>query len=106
MLAAMLGGDTRPVVDIVRDAGGGGGGGGGGDGNCGGGGGGGVIGDEDGQLRAMCEDIVGGMGEQVALYRGGKTRLMGLFVGEVMKRSGGRANPKEAAAIMKSLLDE
>lgn len=88
------------MVDVVRDLFGGDAG------SSPGGGGGGVVGDDDGQLRAMCEDIVGGMGEQAALYRGGKTRLMGLFVGEVMKRTGGRANPKEAAAIMKSLLDE
>jgi hypothetical protein len=61
----MLGGDARPLADIVQDLFGGGGGGGGGDGEgeAGkqGGGGGGVMGDDDGQLRAMCEDIVGGM---------------------------------------------
>ena len=124
VLAAMLAGDARPIVDIVTElfgeadmmnttsnksgggCGGGGGGGGGGKEGAGVGAGVGVMSDDDGQLRAMCEDIVGGMPEQVTLYRGGKTRLMGLFVGEVMKRSGGRANPKEAAAIMKSLLDD
>jgi Asp-tRNA(Asn)/Glu-tRNA(Gln) amidotransferase B subunit len=56
-------------------------------------------------IKVICEDIVAGMAEEVGLYRSGKTRLMGKFVGEVMKRTGGRANPKEAAAIMKSLLD-
>ena len=99
VLAAMLAGDARSIEDVVGDLF---------EGDGGGGGGvrGGVIGDDDGQLGEMCEDIVREMREQVTLYRSGKTRLMGLFVGEVMRRTGGRANPKEAAAIMKSLLDK
>jgi aspartyl-tRNA(Asn)/glutamyl-tRNA(Gln) amidotransferase subunit B len=46
------------------------------------------------------------MPDQVEVLRGGKTRLMGLFVGEVMKRTKGRADPRRAAEIIKSLVDQ
>jgi Asp-tRNA(Asn)/Glu-tRNA(Gln) amidotransferase B subunit len=32
--------------------------------------------------------------QQVAAYRGGKEGLLGFFVGQVMKETGGKANPK------------
>jgi aspartyl-tRNA(Asn)/glutamyl-tRNA(Gln) amidotransferase subunit B len=57
-------------------------------------------------LAATCADVVGSMPDQVELLRGGKTRLMGLFVGEVMKRTKGRADPRRAAEIIKSLVDQ
>ena len=37
---------------------------------------------------------------------GGKTRLMGLFVGEAMKRTGGVADPRKVAAEFKKILDD
>ena len=43
--------------------------------------------------------------EKVAEYKGGKVGLMGLFVGEVMKRSKGKADPKTANALVKKALD-
>ena len=46
------------------------------------------------------------MPEQLAAYRGGRTRAMGSFVGEVMKRTKGRADPRRAAEIIKSLVDQ
>ena len=42
--------------------------------------------------------------EQVARYRGGKVQLFGFFVGQVMKASGGNANPEMVAALMKAKL--
>ena len=45
------------------------------------------------------------MGEEVALYQGGKTKPLGLFVGQVMKRSEGRANPQQVSATVKALLE-
>ena len=34
---------------------------------------------------------------QVALYRSGKTQTFGWFVGQVMKKTGGRADPRPCA---------
>ena len=43
--------------------------------------------------------------EAIALYRAGKTKLLGMFVGQVMKRSEGRANPQKVSATVKALLE-
>ena len=43
--------------------------------------------------------------EKVTEYKAGKVGLMGLFVGEVMKRSQGKADPKTANALVKQALD-
>ncbi|MGB3136359.1 MAG: hypothetical protein WBB18_06090, partial [Nodosilinea sp.] len=32
--------------------------------------------------------------EELEAYRGGKKKLQGFFVGQLMKRSGGRVDPK------------
>jgi aspartyl-tRNA(Asn)/glutamyl-tRNA(Gln) amidotransferase subunit B len=38
--------------------------------------------------------------EEVEAFRGGKTKLQGFFVGQLMKRTGGRADPKLANQIL------
>ncbi len=44
--------------------------------------------------------------EKVAEYKAGKSGLTGLFMGEVMKLSKGKADPKLASRIVKELLDK
>jgi aspartyl-tRNA(Asn)/glutamyl-tRNA(Gln) amidotransferase subunit B len=41
----------------------------------------------------------------VAAYRNGKTKLLGFFVGQVMKETRGQANPKMVNEILKSKLE-
>lgn len=43
--------------------------------------------------------------EKVIEYKNGKTTLLGLFMGEVMRLSKGKADPKVATTIVKELLD-
>jgi len=38
--------------------------------------------------------------DQVAAYRAGKTQLLGFFVGQVMKRSEGKANPEQVNTLL------
>jgi aspartyl-tRNA(Asn)/glutamyl-tRNA(Gln) amidotransferase subunit B len=45
-------------------------------------------------LSALVDDVLSRMPEKVAEYKKGKKGLMGLFVGEVMKQSKGKADPK------------
>ncbi|ACO70513.1 predicted protein [Micromonas commoda] len=61
---------------------------------------------DSGALEATCAAVVASMPEQLAAYRGGRTRAMGSFVGEVMKRTKGRADPRRAAEIIKTLVDQ
>lgn len=44
--------------------------------------------------------------EKVTEYKTGKTSLLGMFMGEVMKTSKGKADPKKATEILKKLLEE
>ena len=44
--------------------------------------------------------------DKVEAYRKGNKGLLGLFMGEVMKRSERRANPKKASEILKKLLEQ
>ncbi len=43
---------------------------------------------------------------QVADYRGGKDKLFGFFVGQVMKATRGQANPAQVNEVLKKLLDQ
>ena len=46
------------------------------------------------ELETLVDEVIGFMPDKVSAYRKGKKGLMGLFVGEVMKRSNGTADPK------------
>jgi len=42
---------------------------------------------------------------QVEAYKGGKDKLFGFFVGQVMKETQGKANPQSVNEILRKLLD-
>ncbi len=50
----------------------------------------------------MVDRVLEANTKQLEQYRGGKTKLQGFFVGQLMKESGGRANP----ALMNKILME
>jgi aspartyl-tRNA(Asn)/glutamyl-tRNA(Gln) amidotransferase subunit B len=62
------------------------------------------IGDES-ALVSIVRDVIGRHGEVVAQYRSGKTNTFGFLVGQVMKGSGGKANPKLANEILRREID-
>jgi aspartyl-tRNA(Asn)/glutamyl-tRNA(Gln) amidotransferase subunit B len=41
---------------------------------------------------------------EVEAYRGGKDKLMGFFVGQVMKKTRGKANPQRVNELLRKLL--
>ncbi len=49
---------------------------------------------DTGELDPVIDRILGANAQQVEAYRGGKEGLLGFFVGQVMKETGGKANPK------------
>jgi glutaminyl-tRNA synthetase len=53
-------------------------------------------------LGPMIEEILQAHPAQVEQYRGGNSRMLGFFVGQVMKRTGGKASP----AVVNALLEE
>ena len=42
--------------------------------------------------------------DEVEAFRGGKTKLQGFFVGQLMKKTGGKADPKLANQILSKKL--
>ena len=63
------------------------------------------ISDED-VLRAIVEEIVREHAEKATAYRNGRTGLLGFFVGEVMKRSRGKADPQIVSRLASEMLAE
>jgi aspartyl-tRNA(Asn)/glutamyl-tRNA(Gln) amidotransferase subunit B len=57
-----------------------------------------------GELRGLCQGILEQNPKNVAAYRAGKTALLGFFVGQAMKQSGGRANPELVSRLFTELL--
>jgi aspartyl-tRNA(Asn)/glutamyl-tRNA(Gln) amidotransferase subunit B len=59
---------------------------------------------DEGAIAAACEKVIASESAKVAEYRGGRDKLFGFFVGQVMKAMGGRANPKVINDILKTKL--
>jgi aspartyl-tRNA(Asn)/glutamyl-tRNA(Gln) amidotransferase subunit B len=47
------------------------------------------------ELEPIIDQIIADNPKQVEQFRSGKTKLLGFFVGQVMKQTGGKANPKQ-----------
>ena len=60
---------------------------------------------DDASIAALVREILERNPKEVEAFRGGKTKLMGFFVGEVMKATRGQANPKTVNAILKKMLE-
>jgi aspartyl-tRNA(Asn)/glutamyl-tRNA(Gln) amidotransferase subunit B len=57
------------------------------------------VGDSD-VLGKWVDEVLAGSPGEVARYRGGETKLIGFFVGQVMKKSGGKADPKKVQPLL------
>lgn len=55
-------------------------------------------------IRAVCAEVLAEAPDQVAAYKAGKTTLIGWFVGQVMKKSRGKADPQMAKGLLEELL--
>jgi aspartyl-tRNA(Asn)/glutamyl-tRNA(Gln) amidotransferase subunit B len=55
-------------------------------------------------LAQLVADLVAASPEEVAAYRAGKEQLIGFFVGQVMKTTSGRANPKLVNELVRAAL--
>lgn len=63
------------------------------------------ITDENALLEAV-EEVLAANPAQLEAYRGGKDKLFGYFVGQVMKATKGKANPAIVNDLLKTMLDE
>lgn len=59
---------------------------------------------DTGAIEKAVDDVIANNPSQVEQYRGGKVGLMGFFVGQVMKATGGAANPGTVNELLKNKL--
>ncbi len=59
---------------------------------------------DTGAIEAVCDEVIAANPDKVEQYKGGKDKLFGFFVGQVMKASGGKANPAAVNEILKAKL--
>jgi aspartyl-tRNA(Asn)/glutamyl-tRNA(Gln) amidotransferase subunit B len=59
---------------------------------------------DTGALEAWVDEVIAAHPDEVARFRGGEAKLMGFFVGQVMKRSAGKADPKGIQPILSARL--
>ena len=60
---------------------------------------------DSGEIEAIVDRIMASNPTQVAEYRGGKSGLLGFFVGQVMRETGGQANPALVNEVLKRRLE-
>ncbi len=58
------------------------------------------------ELSPLIDAIIAANPKQAEQYRSGKTKLLGFFVGQVMKETQGKANPRQVNDLVLSLLEK
>lgn len=62
------------------------------------------TGDDD-TLKALITEVLAENEAKVAEYKSGKTGLLGMFMGQIMKKSGGKADPKKTNQLLREALN-
>jgi Asp-tRNA(Asn)/Glu-tRNA(Gln) amidotransferase B subunit len=59
---------------------------------------------DESELLPLIQRIIEKYPKEKESFQSGKTKLMGFFVGQVMKATGGKANPKTVNALLQTNL--
>ncbi|MFK5968910.1 MAG: Asp-tRNA(Asn)/Glu-tRNA(Gln) amidotransferase subunit GatB [Candidatus Marithrix sp.] len=59
---------------------------------------------DSGAIEKIIDEVISNNPKQVAEYQAGKDKMFGFFVGQVMKASKGKANPKQVNELLKQKL--
>jgi aspartyl-tRNA(Asn)/glutamyl-tRNA(Gln) amidotransferase subunit B len=62
--------------------------------------------DDDAALQGLIDEVLGEFPDKVEAYKSGKTNLIGLFIGQVKKKSGGKADPKKTSQLLAKALSK
>jgi len=60
---------------------------------------------DSGAIETAIDAVIAANPKELEQYRGGKTKLLGFFVGQVMKQTGGRADPKMTNQLLAKKLN-
>jgi len=61
---------------------------------------------DTGEIERICEKVIAENPAQVEQFKAGKPKLLGFFVGRVMKLTGGKADPRVLNEILKKKLEQ
>ena len=61
---------------------------------------------DEGELITIIETVLKGLPNEVERYKGGEKKLLGMFMGQVMKASKGKADPKTSSKLVQEILDK
>jgi len=64
-----------------------------------------VVINDTGAIEVFVKEVLEKNPDSVTAYKGGKVKLMGFFVGQVMKLSGGKAGPEQVNQLLKKHLE-
>ncbi len=59
---------------------------------------------DEGAIKEIAQKVVEAHPNEASAYKNGKVQLLGFFVGQVMKETKGRANPKSVNEVLKEIL--
>lgn len=59
---------------------------------------------DTGEIERLVDEVLAENPDKVEAYKNGKTGLMGMFMGQVMRKSGGKADPKIATSLLSKKL--
>ncbi len=59
---------------------------------------------DEGAISAAVDRVLAAHADKVSEYRAGKEKLFGFFVGQVMKATEGKGNPKQVNEILRARL--
>ena len=59
---------------------------------------------DPGEIEALIDEVLAAHPKEVELFHGGKTKLKGFFVGQLMKKTQGRVDPKLANQLLSKKL--
>jgi len=59
---------------------------------------------DTGAIEAMIDEVIASNPQQAEQYRGGQEKLLGFFVGQIMKASQGKANPGQVNQLLRDKL--
>ncbi|HEV7501041.1 MAG TPA: Asp-tRNA(Asn)/Glu-tRNA(Gln) amidotransferase GatCAB subunit B, partial [Vicinamibacteria bacterium] len=60
---------------------------------------------DEGAIQSAIAEVLAASPDQVATYRKGKTSTIGWFVGQVMRKTGGKANPQLVNVLLRKALE-
>lgn len=59
---------------------------------------------DEGEIKGMIAEVIAENANEVERYRAGETKLLGFIMGQLMKKSKGKADPKSAGKLLSEML--